>query len=455
MNKTIELDGDSSRLKKYLQRLDGKDLVRISGQISRVGGVIIESHGPTAAVGDMCWIESANGVPRQMAEVVGIRGNKTLLMPLGENKGIGFGSKVVASREPITVSVGYELLGRILDGLGNPIDGGAPILTSEKRAIYNNPPEPLRRRRVTDSLATGIRSIDALLTCGEGQRVGIFSGSGVGKSVLLGMVARNTEADVNVIGLVGERGREVREFIERDLGPEGLERSVLVVVTGDQAALLRVKGALVTTTIAEYFRDQGLKVMLMMDSLTRVAMAQREIGLAVGEPPTTRGYTPSVFAFLPKLLERAGNADKGSITGLYTVLVEGDDLNEPVSDTSRAILDGHIVLSRRLANMNHYPAVEVLESSSRVMRDVVDKSHLESSLKIIDILSAYREAEDLLNIGAYVAGSNKRIDYACSKIDAVNQFLTQEMFAKATFSETVRTLIELINQNTSQEKTEL
>ena len=451
MNETMEIDDSSSRLHNYLKHLDTRDLVRISGKVIKVGGVVIESNGPTATVGDMCWIESDEGTYRQKAEVVGIQGNKTLLMPLGENKGIGSGSKVIACREPITIPVGYELLSRILDGLGNPIDNSTPIRTPERRSIYNAPPKPLHRQRVTKTIATGIKSIDSLLTCGEGQRVGIFSGSGVGKSILLGMIARNTEADVNVIGLIGERGREVREFIERDLGEEGLLRSVLVIVTGDQPALLRIKGALVATTIAEYFRDQGLKVMLMMDSLTRVAMAQREIGLAIGEPPTTRGYTPSVFAFLPKLLERAGNSDEGSITGLYTVLVEGDDLNEPVSDSARAILDGHIVLSRRLANMNHYPAVEVLESSSRVMREVIEDHHLSASQKVIEILSAYREAEDLINIGAYVTGSNKRIDYARSMIDGVNDFLKQGIFEKSTFTDTIDQIITLVSKSVTQE----
>jgi len=450
MNEEFEQDATSARLSGYLKRLEERDLVRISGNVTNVGGIVIESNGPTATVGDMCWIETGSEENRQKAEVVGIKGKKTLLMPFRENKGIGSGSKVIACHEPLTVPVGYELLGRIIDGMGVPIDGGAPIKTPERRSIYSTPPEPLHRKRVTDPIATGIRSIDALLTCGEGQRVGIFSGSGVGKSIMLGMIARNTEADVNVIGLIGERGREVREFVERDLGEEGLMRSVLVVVTGDQAALLRVKAALVTTTIAEYFRDQGLRVMLMMDSLTRVAMAQREIGLAIGEPPTTRGYTPSVFAFLPKLLERAGNSHDGSITGLYTVLVEGDDLNEPVADSARAILDGHLVLSRRLANMNHYPAVEVLESASRVMRDVIEQQHLDAAKNIIEVLSAYREAEDLINIGAYVPGSNEKIDYARSMIDKVNTFLKQGIFENVSYNETVQGLVELVANTETQ-----
>ncbi|MGQ9853575.1 MAG: FliI/YscN family ATPase, partial [Candidatus Oleimicrobiaceae bacterium] len=330
------------RLEECLTRIPKATPFRFEGRVTEVAGVVIASEGPSASIGDVCLIRSRSGECAQEAEVVGIRGHKVLLMALGELNGIGPGSLVVRKREQFTTPVGQQLLGRVIDGLGRPIDNKGPLRTSQRRSIYQQAPEPLSRRRIERPLATGIRAIDALLTCGEGQRLGIFSGSGVGKSVLLGMIARNTDAEVNVIGLIGERGREVRDFLERDLGQEGLQRSVVVVVTGDQAALLRVKGALVATTIAEYFRDQGLRVMLMMDSITRVAMAQREIGLSVGEPPTTRGYTPSVFAFLPKLLERAGTTQTGSITRLYTVLVEGDYLNEPVSDAVRAILDGHV-----------------------------------------------------------------------------------------------------------------
>lgn len=432
------------RLDECVARVSRTTTVRFLGRVTDVVGVVIESEGPNASIGDVCLIRSKAGNTAQEAEVVGIRGHKVLLMPLGELNGIGPGSLVVRKRQQFTTPVGHELLGRVIDGLGRPIDNKGPLPVTQRRSIYQPAPDPLARRRIERPLATGIRAIDALLTCGEGQRLGIFSGSGVGKSVLLGMIARNTDADVNVIGLIGERGREVRDFLERDLGEKGLERSVVVVVTGDQAALLRVKGALVATTIAEYFRDQGLRVMLMMDSITRVAMAQREIGLSVGEPPTTRGYTPSVFAFLPKLLERAGNTQAGSITGLYTVLVEGDDLNEPVSDAVRAILDGHVVLSRRLANMNHYPAVDVLASTSRVMIDVVSQEHLEAARKVVEILSVYREAEDLINIGAYVPGSNRKVDYARSMIERVNAFLRQGIDEKVDFNTAVEELKALV-----------
>ncbi|MDZ7385518.1 MAG: flagellar protein export ATPase FliI [candidate division KSB1 bacterium] len=432
------------RLDECVAKVGRATTVRFLGRVTDVVGVVIESEGPNASIGDVCLIRSQSGHSAQEAEVVGIRGHKVLLMALGELNGIGPGSVVVRKRQQFTTPVGAELLGRVIDGLGRPIDNKGPLRVRQRRSIYQPAPDPLSRRRVERPLATGIRAIDALLTCGEGQRMGIFSGSGVGKSVLLGMIARNTDADVNVIGLIGERGREVRDFLERDLGEQGLRRSVVVVVTGDQAALLRVKGALVATTIAEYFRDQGLRVMLMMDSITRVAMAQREIGLSVGEPPTTRGYTPSVFAFLPKLLERAGNTQAGSITGLYTVLVEGDDLNEPVSDAVRAILDGHVVLSRRLANVNHYPAIDVLASTSRVMIDVVSREHLEAARKVVEILSVYREAEDLINIGAYVPGSNRKVDYARSMIERVNAFLRQGIDERVDFARAVQELKALV-----------
>ena len=433
------------RIKRLMNVVQECTPMRRCGRVSQVVGVIVESVGPTMTIGDVCWIVSKDGKHRILAEVVGLRGSRLLLMPFGSVTGISSESEVIACREPICVPVGEGLLGRILDGLGRPIDGRGPIVVTERRAIHSSPPNPLSRKRIMKPIPTGIRSIDALLTCGEGQRVGIFSGSGVGKSVLLGMIARNTEADVNVIGLIGERGREVREFIERDLGKEGLRRSVVVVVTSDEAAILRIKGALVATTIAEYFRDHGLRVMLMMDSVTRFAMAQREIGLAVGEPPTTKGYTPSVFTLLPKLLERAGTGQVGSITGLYTVLVESDDLTEPVSDAVRSILDGHIVLSRRLASMGHYPAVDVLESVSRVMNDVIPEEHREAAIKIQEALSTYREAEDLINIGAYVRGSNEKIDHAIAINSAVNAFLRQGMTEKGSYSGTVEALKKLIS----------
>jgi flagellum-specific ATP synthase len=351
----------------------------------------------------------------------------------------------VASGKSFSVPVGKKLLGRVIDGLGRPIDGKGWIEAEEIRSIYNQPPEPLERKRITEALATGIRAIDALLTCGKGQRIGIFAGSGVGKSTLMGMIARNTSADVNVIALIGERGREVRDFIEKELGEGGLSKSVVVVATSDKPPLIRVKSALVAITIAEYFRDQGLDVMFMMDSLTRVAMAQREVGLAIGEPPTTKGYTPSVFALLPKLVERAGTSSKGSITALYTVLVEGDDLSEPIADSARSILDGHIVLSRKLANMGHYPAIDPLESISRLMPDIVSEKHRKSAEEIIDLLATFREAEDLINIGAYVRGSNPKIDKAIQMIDKIREFLKQDVKEKAEFEDSVNRLIELAN----------
>jgi flagellum-specific ATP synthase len=341
--------------------------------------------------------------------------------------------------------VGGELLGRVIDGLGRPLDGRGPIVTGEVRSIYNAPPNPLERRRITEPIVTGIRSIDTLLTCGKGQRVGIFAGSGVGKSVTLGMIARNTSADVNVIALVGERGREVAEFVDRELGQEGLRRSVVVVATSDQASLIRLKAAFMATTIAEYFRDRGLDVMLLMDSVTRLAMAQREVGLAIGEPPTTKGYTPSVFAMLPKLLERAGNARKGSITGLYTVLVEGDDMTEPVADAVRSILDGHIVLSRRLASAGHYPAVDVLESVSRVMPVITTPEHQKAVHRLVDMMATYREAEDLVNIGAYVKGSNPRIDEALKNWDRIREFLRQGSDEKEDFDRSIAQLIQMMS----------
>jgi len=389
-------------------------------------------------------VKSKGGETVCLSEVVGFRNNRVLSMVLGEANRVSPGSEIVATGKTLSVSVGENLLGRVIDGLGQPIDGKGPLLASEMRSIYNAPPSPLERRRISDRIVTGIRSIDSLLTCGKGQRIGIFAGSGVGKSVMLGMIARDTSADVNVIALVGERGREVGEFLDRELGPEGLKRSVVVVATSDQAALIRIKAAFMATSIAEYFRDRGNDVMLLMDSVTRLAMSQREVGLAIGEPPTTKGYTPSVFAILPKLLERAGNAKKGSITGLYTVLVEGDDMNEPVADAVRSILDGHIVLSRRLASAGHYPAVDVLESVSRVMPSITTPEHRKAAQRLLDLMATYREAEDLINIGAYVKGSNPRIDAAVAKIDAMRAFLRQAPDEKEDIVQSIEQLIELM-----------
>ncbi len=393
------------------------------------------------AVGETCEISYKRNAEPVLAEVVGFRDSKVLIMPLGELEGIGAGSDVVAHGAPLEIGVTDHLLGRVLNGLGRPIDGKGTIVADNRAVITAAPPPPLSRRRVTEPLSLGIRAIDGMLTCGKGQRAGIFAGSGVGKSTILGMIARNTAADVNVIALVGERGKEVRDFIERDLGEEGLRRSVVVVSTSDQPALVRIKAAFVAMTIAEFFRDQGLDVMFMMDSVTRFAMAQREVGLAIGEPTTTRGYTPSVFALLPKLLERAGTSERGTITGLFSVLVDGDDMNEPVADAVRSILDGHIVLSRQLASANHYPAIDVLQSVSRVMPDVTDSNQYSAASAIRDILATYREAEDLINIGAYVPGSNARVDHALSKIEAVRHFLKQGIYETSSFENTVAQLM--------------
>jgi flagellum-specific ATP synthase len=434
-----------ARVKKYLDRLEHLDLIKVNGRVTQVIGLVIESIGPSASLGEVCSIKSRDDETICLAEVVGFKNNRVLSMALGDINRISPGSEIVASGKSFSVPVGKKLLGRVIDGLGRPIDGKGWIEAEEIRSIYNQPPEPLERKRITEALATGIRAIDALLTCGKGQRIGIFAGSGVGKSTLMGMIARNTSADVNVIALIGERGREVRDFIEKELGEGGLSKSVVVVATSDKPPLIRVKSALVAITIAEYFRDQGLDVMFMMDSLTRVAMAQREVGLAIGEPPTTKGYTPSVFALLPKLVERAGTSSKGSITALYTVLVEGDDLSEPIADSARSILDGHIVLSRKLANMGHYPAIDPLESISRLMPDIVSEKHRKSAEKIIDLLATFREAEDLINIGAYVRGSNPKIDKAIQMIDKIREFLKQDVKEKAEFEDSVNRLIELAN----------
>lgn len=419
------------------------ETIRYSGRVFRVVGLTIESKGPGGKLGEMCHIYPIDSNKPILAEVVGFRDENVILMPYGEMDGIGSGSLVVATGKGLQVRVGEGLLGRVLDGIGNPIDG---IETNELRHTYpvmNRPPNPLERKRISEPLSLGVKAIDSVLSCGKGQRMGIFAGSGVGKSTLLGMIARNTNADINVIALIGERGREVREFIENDLKEEGLKRSILVVATSDQPPLVRMKGALLATSIAEYFRDMGLDVMLMMDSVTRFSMAQREIGLAVGEPPITKGYTPSVFAVLPKLLERAGNSSKGSITGLYTVLVDGDDMNEPIADAVRGILDGHIVLSRSVANKNHYPAIDVLSSVSRVMANISSAEHKDAAKRLREVLSIYKEAEDLINIGVYSKGTNKKIDYAIDKIDRVNSFLKQDVDTNIGIEETINLMLEI------------
>ena len=412
------------------------------GKVNQVVGLTIESIGPDVSVGSTCEIKSGGG--SILAEVVGFRENKILLMPLGDMGGVRPGAIVKALDVPITIKISESLLGRVLNGIGVPIDGLPNISEGTNFKVTNKPPNPLMRNRITEPLPLGIRAIDGLLTIGKGQRCGIFAGSGVGKSTLMGMIARNTSADVNVIALIGERGREVREFIEKDLGEEGLKRSVLVVATSDEPALVRLKAAEVATSIAEFFRAEGKDVLLLMDSLTRYAMAQREVGLAAGEPPVTRGYTPSVFSVMPKLLERAGNSEKGSITGLYTVLVDGDDITEPVTDTARGILDGHIVLNRKIANKNHYPAIDVLASVSRVMPDVTTKEHRDMSNELKNIMAIYRDSEDLINIGAYVEGSNSNIDMAIKKNPFIKSFLTQPTEEKIEFGETIKTLGQIV-----------
>ena len=417
-----------------------KSYMDTKGKVTKVVGLTVESVGPDASINDVCMISSRNGEVNVRAEVIGFHDDRLLLMPYEDVSGIGVGSMVVNMHEPLLVGVGPELLGKALDGLGRPLDGSG-LLTSEAYPVDAPAPDPMDRVLISDILPLGVRAVDGLLTLGKGQRIGIFAGSGVGKSTLLGMFARNTKADINVIALIGERGRAVREFIERDLGKEGLARSVLVIATSDKPALIRKKAAKTATAIAEYFRDQGKDVLLMMDSLTRFSMAQREIGLAGGEPPVSRGYPPSVYAEMPKLLERAGNDAAGSITGLYTVLVDGDDFNEPIADTARGILDGHIILSRQLAHKNHYPAIDILQSISRVMSSIADREHKKAAGQLKMVMATYQEAEDLINIGAYKAGSNKNIDYAIEKIDAVNSFLCQATDEKVSLEETLEQLL--------------
>ncbi|MCL2874012.1 MAG: flagellar protein export ATPase FliI [Defluviitaleaceae bacterium] len=423
-------------LSKYSEVLD-RTYVKKLGRVSRVVGLTIESVGPEVNVSDLCLIKATKHSEPVYAEVVGFKDNNILLMPIGSMQGIGPGSIVEACNTDIKIDVSDDMLGRVLDGLGNPIDNLGSITSGTKRSITQSAPDPLSRNRITEPLQLGVRTIDGLLTLGKGQRVGIFAGSGVGKSTLMGMIARNTKAEVNVISLVGERGREVKEFLEKDLGEEGLARSVVVIATSDKPALVRLKCAEVATTIAEYFRDRGKDVVLLMDSLTRYAMAQREVGLAAGEPPVTRGYTPSVFSMIPKLLERAGCSDKGSITGIYTVLVDGDDLTEPVTDTARGVLDGHIVLSRKIAARNQYPSIDVLASVSRLMNDIASPEHKKAANEIKKNMAVYSDAEDLINIGAYVSGSNEDIDKSIAMNKDIRNFLQQGIEEKIMFDETL------------------
>ncbi len=428
---------DTERYRKLLQELDP---LCYEGKVAQVIGLTIEAEGLNCEIGEVCAIRPQRGGEVVQAEVVGFRRDRVVLMPLGEMRGIRPGTRVLPTGLPFRVRVGSGLLGRVIDGLGRPIDHRGPIQATRKFILGGRPPDPLTRLRIREALPTGVRAMDGLLTCGKGQRIGIFAGSGVGKSTLLGMIARRVSADINVIALIGERGREVREFIERDLGSEGLARSVVVVSTSDQPALVRLRGAWVATAVAEHFREQGLDVNFMMDSLTRFAMAEREIGLTVGEPPTARGYTPSVFALLPKLLERAGTGEHGTITAFYTVLVESDDLNEPVADAVRGILDGHIVLSRDLAAAGHYPAIDVLSSISRLMPEVTSTKHQAAAAKLRETLATHKAARDLLNIGAYQTGSDPRVDYAVQVMPEVTTFLRQEPNEEADYQDTVTRL---------------
>lgn len=426
------------------QTVEQTEPITAQGRVSKIVGLMVEAAGPRASVGEYCHIVTRSG-KELPAEVVGFRDSTTLLMPLAELEGIAPGDRVLPQSQRLTVSVGPGLLGRILDGLGLPMDG-RPLSTEASYTLQNSPPNALLRPRIREVLSVGVRTIDGLITIGRGQRIGIFAGSGVGKSTLLGMMARNTVADVNVICLVGERGRELRDFIEKDLGSEGLARSVIVVATSDQPALVRLKAAFTATAIAEFFRDQGKNVLLMMDSVTRFAMAQREVGLTVGEPPATRGYPPSVFALLPKLLERSGMAETGSITGIYTVLVDGDDHNEPIADSVRGILDGHIVLTRELAMQNEYPAIDVLQSVSRVMGDVISSEHKILAGKIREYLAIYREAKDLIDIGAYTAGSNPKIDAAIDHRERIQAFTRQGVDEQADFKGMFQQMQAIIQQ---------
>lgn len=427
--------------KKIKNKVYNINSLKVEGKVKKVVGLTIEVEGIQAFVGEVCIIYAIDG-RKIFSEVVGFKDNAVLLMPLGELTGVSPGSPVEPTGKALKVKVGPGLLGKVLDGIGRAMDK-SKIEFEDEYNLDNDPPSPLSRQRIKTVMTTGIRAIDGFLTCGVGQRVGIFAGSGVGKSTLLGMIARYSDADVNVIGLIGERGREVREFIEKDLGEEGMKKSVVVVATSDQPPLLRLKGAFTATAISEYFRDKGLKVMLMMDSVTRFAMAQREVGLTIGEPPATKGYTPSVFAMLPRLMERSGNSERGSITAFYTVLVDGDDMNDPIADAARGILDGHIVLSRKIASKNHYPAIDVLSSISRLMPEIADESLRLKAGELREIMALYRESEDLINIGAYQKGSNPEVDRAISLIGRINDFLRQGMNEYSNFEETTRSMMSI------------
>ena len=416
----------------------------VYGRVAQAVGTVIEGYGPVTSIGEMGEVIREDGEGRVLAEVVGFRGERLLLMPLGEMRGIGPTSRLVMTGRQASVPVGTGLLGRVLDGLGTPIDGRGPIQADLQYPLYADPINPLRRRRINQPFDVGVRAINGLLTCGVGQKVGIFAGSGVGKSILLGMISRNTVADVKVIALIGERGREVQEFLERDLTPEARAQSVVVAATSDQPPLVRIRGAFVATAIAEYFRDCGKNVLLLMDSLTRFAHGQREVGLAIGEPPTTKGYTPSVFALLPKLLERVGTCDgTGAISGVYTILVEGDDLSDPIADSARAILDGHIVLSRDLVARHHFPAIDILQSTSRVMKDITTPRHRAAARAVIESLSTYQRAEDVITLGAYKSGTNAKVDRAIKSIDGINAYLQQEPSEAAPLAVSIDALVKV------------
>ncbi len=437
----MEIDINFENIKNKIAKCDFK---YTEGLVKQVIGLTIEVEGIKAFVGEVCTIYNKENEPI-MCEVVGFKEDNVILMPLGELIGIGPGCKVVPSKKYLSVKCSDDLLGKVLNGLGKPLKSEEKLSIGVEYPLDTAPPDPLKRRRIKDEIATGVRAVDGFLTCGEGQRIGIFAGSGVGKSTTLGMIAREAKADINVIALIGERGREVLDFIEKDLGAEGLKKSVIVCATSDQPALVRLKGAFTATAIAEYFRDKGKKVILMMDSVTRFAMAQREVGLAIGEPPATKGYTPSVFAMLPRLMERSGMSDKGSITAFYTVLVDGDDFNEPIADAVRGILDGHIVLSRALAGKNHYPAIDILNSVSRLMSEIATDEHKKAASLARDLLATYKNSEDLINIGAYVKGSNPKVDMAIQYNDELNDYLRQGIKEHSEFQESVTRLVNMFN----------
>lgn len=438
--------GTSLDLRRLNDLVSGAHVSLESGKVTDVVGLLLKGYLPGASIGAVCKVHPSGNQKPFLAEVVGFRDRSVLMMPLSEMRGVSLGAKIVLAKQVATIRTGPQLLGRVIDGLGRPIDGGPDPEFSSEVPLYSEPKNPLSRIPIREPMDLGIRAINGLLTVGRGQRVGIMAGSGVGKSVLLGMMARNTVADVNVIAMIGERGREVREFIEKDLGPEGLARSVIVCVTSDQSPLLRMRGAFVATAVAEYFCAQNKNVLLMMDSVTRFSMAQREIGLSAGEPPASKGYTPSVFSTLPRLLERPGNFEgQGSITGLYTVLVEGDDMDDPIADSVRSIVDGHIVLSRKLAHAAHFPAIDVLASASRVMSSVAVSEHQKLAQRVRESLAVYREAEDLINIGAYKTGANAKIDRAVKQIEAINAFLKQRVEERTDFAATVRELQRIVN----------